>query len=239
MSRSQGPLAIKRKRPDSSSPANALTEHELIVLKVIETKEDMGIWLRDLKREAHIPDNAVTKALKSLQAKNLIKEVKTVQNRGRKHYMASQFEPSKEITGGDWYAGGSLDVHFIKCLKELCIKFIGQMKLATMEGVTNRIRDTGAFEVELTNQQIEDILRALVLDNEIMEVRSNGLGDFANIPVGKVCYKLTSKRRAAVEPKIGAFASIPCGVCTQISLCTPGGVISPETCVYYKEWLDF
>ncbi|KAF5747216.1 putative DNA-directed RNA polymerase III subunit F [Tripterygium wilfordii] len=236
---SQGPLPIKRRRPVSSSPANALTEHELIVLKVIESKEDMGIWLRDLKREAHIPDTAVTKALKSIQAKNLIKEVKTVKNSGRKHYMASQFEPSKEITGGDWYAGGSLDVDFIKCLKELCISFIRQLKVATIEGVTNRLRGSGALEVELTSQQIEEILRALVLDNEIMEVRSNGSGDCSSIPVGKVCYKLTSKRRAAAEPKIGAFASIPCGVCTQISLCTPGGVISPETCVYYKEWLEF
>ena len=24
-----------------------------------------------------------------------------------------------------------------------------------------------------------------------------------------------------------------------ISECTPGGHISPQTCVYYEEWLDF
>ncbi|KAI3835954.1 hypothetical protein MKW92_026982 [Papaver armeniacum] len=36
-----------------------------------------------------------------------------------------------------------------------------------------------------------------------------------------------------------ALASIPCGVCPRLNECTPDGIISPTTCVYFKKWLDF
>lgn len=51
----------------------------------------------------NIPDNITSKFFKSLQAKMLIKEVVNIQGNGRKHFIAVEFEPSKEITGGAWY----------------------------------------------------------------------------------------------------------------------------------------
>ncbi|ESR64042.1 hypothetical protein CICLE_v100094942mg, partial [Citrus x clementina] len=53
------------------------------------------------------------------------------------------------------------------------------------------------------------------------------------------CYKNVSKGGGGGEPKTGSLASVPCGVCPQINFCTPDGVISPKTCVYYTKWLDF
>ena len=82
-------------------------------------------------------------------------------------------------------------------------------------------------------------MNALVFDNEILEVKSTGMGEFNSFPIGKVCYRCASKAGLKVEPKIGAMASIPCGVCPQISLCTLDGIISPTTCVYYTKWSDF
>ncbi|KAL4425784.1 hypothetical protein ABPG75_009800 [Micractinium tetrahymenae] len=40
-------------------------------------------------------------------------------------------------------------------------------------------------------------------------------------------------------PETTAFTSIPCGVCPVFNECVEGGKISPATCVYYQEWLDF
>ena len=196
----------------------------------------MGIWTRDLKIETKLPDNMVNKSLKTLQAKKLIKEVITIQNKGRKHYMAAEFEPSKEITGGAWYVDGALDTEFINLLKEQCAKLIYKQRVATSEGILEAIRRSGIFKVEFSAQQIEEIVRALVLDDAIVELKSNGMGEFDSIPVGKVCYKCTSKRG---EPRTGAMASVPCGVCPMISKCTPDGIISPNTCKYYSEWLNF
>uniref|UniRef100_A0A2P2IWC7 DNA-directed RNA polymerase III subunit RPC6 n=1 Tax=Rhizophora mucronata TaxID=61149 RepID=A0A2P2IWC7_RHIMU len=236
MSRSQGPTSLKRKRPESKSLDQSMTEHERVIYEAIRAKQDMGIWTRDLKKETNIPDNMVNKSLKALQLKNLIKEVVNIQGKGKKHYMAAEFEPSKEITGGAWYdVDGNIDTEFIRTFKECCVKQISRLKIATLEKVTDSIKGSGLFKEEPTKLEIEQILRALVLDNEIMEVKSNGRGEFASISVGKLCYKYNTK----TSSKIGAMASIPCGVCPRISQCTPDGIISPTTCVYYSKWLDF
>ena len=36
-----------------------------------------------------------------------------------------------------------------------------------------------------------------------------------------------------------ALTATPCGVCPVVDDCTPGGVISPATCVYLDKWLEF
>uniref|UniRef100_A0A6N2MIX0 RNA polymerase III subunit C6 n=1 Tax=Salix viminalis TaxID=40686 RepID=A0A6N2MIX0_SALVM len=239
MSRLQGPSSLKRKRPELNSPVQSLTEHERILYDVIRSKQDIGIWTRDMKKEAKLPDNVVNKSLKALQVKNLIKEVVNIQNKGRKHFMATEFEPSKEISGGAWYLEGSLDTEFIESLRQLCKRQIEKKGVATLEEVTDLINSYPAFNVDVTKQQIEEILRTLIWDNAIMEVKSNGMGEFASIPFGKVCYRYVIKGGLGGEPRAGALASIPCGVCPRISHCTPDGVISPKTCVYYQKWLDF
>ena len=117
MSRSQETLSLKRKRPEPN--ALALTP-ENVLLNLIKGKGDMGIWKADMKRETNLSEPVVTKALKALQGRNLIKEVVNIQNKGRKHYMAAEFEPSKELTGGAWYTEGNLDKDFINILKKSC-----------------------------------------------------------------------------------------------------------------------
>ncbi|CBI33284.3 unnamed protein product, partial [Vitis vinifera] len=239
MSRSQG-SSLKRKRPDTNTASQPLLDAERVLYDLIRSKEDMGIWTRDMKRETNLPDNVVTKSLKALQVKKLIKEVVNIQSKGRKHYMAVEFEPSKELTGGAWYVEGNLDTEYIKILKKTCVRVLSKLKVATAEGISESINKTGLCATECSTQQIAEILRALVLDNEIMEVRSSGSGEFSSIPIGAVCYRCTNKGGlGGGGPTIGAMASIPCGVCPRITQCTPDGIISPKTCAYYTKWLDF
>ncbi|RVX15651.1 Protein transport protein Sec61 subunit alpha [Vitis vinifera] len=236
MSRSQG-SSLKRKRPDTNTASQPLLDAERVLYDLIRSKEDMGIWTRDMKRETNLPDNVVTKSLKALQVKKLIKEVVNIQSKGRKHYMAVEFEPSKELTGGAWYVEGNLDTEYIKILKETCVRVLSKLKVATAEGISESINKTGLCATECSTQQIAEILRALVLDNEIMEVRSSGSGEFSSIPIGAVCYRCTNKGGlGGGGPTIGAMASIPCGVCPRITQCTPDGIISPKTCAYYTKW---
>nr|XP_023924143.1 DNA-directed RNA polymerase III subunit rpc6-like [Quercus suber] len=243
MNRSQGLSSLKRKQPDSKSPIESLTEHKRILYNLIRRKQDMAIWTRDMK---NIPDNVLHKSPKSLQARKLIKEVVTIQNKGRKHYIATEFEPSKEITGGAWYVEGSLDTEFINFLKKHCVKIIYEQKIVTLEEILDTIRRSRAFNVEFTTQQIEEIANYIATDSQLSKLkrlrmlwfwtRDIGGEEYWN---GAVCYRCASKAGLKAEPKTGAMASIPCGVCPQISLCTPDGIISPTTCVYYTKWLDF
>ncbi|XP_047338806.1 DNA-directed RNA polymerase III subunit RPC6 [Impatiens glandulifera] len=226
-----------RKRED---PVSMAQNHETTLLTIIKSKGDMGIFKGDLKREALLSDPMINKALKMLQAKELIKEVINIRSKGRKHYMAMEFEPSKELTGGTWYSEGKLDKTFIDSLRTTCYRIISKMKVASGETISDFIKKNKITTVECTTGQVNEILRSMVLDNEIFEIKSNGMGECHSIPIGMVCYRVaTGVSLNKQGGSVGAMASVPCGVCTRISKCTPDGVISPKSCAYFQKWLDF
>ena len=43
---------------------------------------------------------------------------------------------------------------------------------------------------------------------------------------------------ATAVAALDGYTEVPCGVCPVAKECTPGGVISPETCVYMTAWLN-
>ncbi len=61
-----------------------------------------GVWTRDMKMRTNLAQPQITKILKTLEGRGLIKAVKNVNNPSRKHYMISELTPSREITGGAW-----------------------------------------------------------------------------------------------------------------------------------------
>ncbi|CAL5401287.1 unnamed protein product [Camellia sinensis] len=232
MSRSQESPSLKRKRPEPNTHAQT---PESVLLNLIKSKGDMGIWKGDMKRETSLPEPVVNKAIKTLQGKALIKEVVNIKSKGRKHFMAAEFEPSKELTGGAWYVEGKLDQEFIAVLKDSCSKIIRKLKVVTAEGISDFIKRNKITTIECKTHQIEEILKSMVLDNEIFEVKSTGLGEYHSIPIGTACYRSSTGMGLGQGPKIGAMASIPCGVCPRISQCTPDGIISPKTCIWESE----
>lgn len=228
-------LPKKRKRPNSTQPAETLPDSDGKVLELIKSKGDNAISRPLIRHGTNLPDPEITKSLKSLIARNLIKEVTNIHNKRSKHYIGVEFEPSKELTGGEWYTDGKLDVEFISILKSQCLKHIQMLKAATAEGISDSIHKSGLFKIKFGMNQIDDIVKVLVLEGEVEEVISTAQGDFSSVPFGRVCYR----RRREVVVKTGAFSSMPCGVCPRISDCTPDGIISPITCTYMKKWLDF
>ncbi|PHT86296.1 hypothetical protein T459_08402 [Capsicum annuum] len=209
MSRSSEAAAMKRKRPNMDSPTQGLVDAERIVLDVVRSKKNLGVWVAEVKKEANLAPTIVDKSLTSLVKKKLIKQVVNIQNKGRKHYMAVEFEPSEDLTGGAWYSEGKLDKEFITVLRDTCLKVIEMMKVATAEGIHDFLKKRKV--VECTSQQVAEILNSMVLDNAIIEVKSTGLGEYHSIAVGSVCYRSASGAAFGTGPKtIGQMASIPC-----------------------------
>ncbi|KAH0633939.1 DNA-directed RNA polymerase III subunit RPC6-like [Solanum tuberosum] len=239
MIRSSEAAAMKRRRLNVDSPTQGLVDADYIVLNVVKSKKNQGILKAGVKKEANIAPIVVDKSLKLLVKKNLIKQVTNIQSKGRNpYYIAVEFEPSDELTGGAWYSEGNLDKEFITVLRDTCLKVIQMLKVATAEGIHDFLKKRKV--VECTSQQIAEILKSMVLDNTVIEVKSIGLGEYHSIPVGSVCYRTASGVALEADPKtIAPMASIPCGACSRINQCTPNGVISPQTCVYYTKWLNF
>ncbi|VVB17448.1 unnamed protein product [Arabis nemorensis] len=228
----------KRKRAESKSSIGGLKEDENKLLDLIRSKEGMGATTFEMKLETKIVPALITRSIASLKKNHLIKEVPNINNKGIKHFLAVEFAPCKELTGGDWYNDGTLNIEKIEDLKGICVAILDSAKdrVVTFEILSTYFEKT---KDKLTREQVKQILKNLVLDNVIMEVTSNGLGEFSSTRIGQVCYKLTGRKSDNGKARAGAFASVPCGACPHIALCSPDGVISPTTCDYFQKWLDF
>lgn len=228
-------IVYKQQTKEESVRFKGLSSEDMLIYQAIKNAGNMGIWTKDMKRETNLQQPQVNKALKNLEARGLIKGVKCVSNQAKKVYMLAELTPSKEITGGAWYTGQNFDTEFTNIVKQQCLQFVLQQGVATIESVADFVRKSGMSKVELKVEELKQILDMLVLDGDVEEVISTGTGDFAAIPINKLCYRGSQAR----IQESSAFTNIPCGVCPVLRECTDDGLISPKTCIYYKKWLTF
>ena len=65
-------------------------------------KSSAGVWSKDLKRHTNIAQTQVNKILKTLESRQLIKSVKSVNAGNKKILVLFELEPASEVTGGLW-----------------------------------------------------------------------------------------------------------------------------------------
>lgn len=57
------------------------------MLQEIERAGNKGIWTRDIKTHTNIPQQIVTKTLRLLETRRLVKSVKSISSKNKKLYM--------------------------------------------------------------------------------------------------------------------------------------------------------
>ena len=62
-----------------------------------------GIWPKDLRKRTGLSQPIVARAIKTLESRQLVKAVKSVNYANRKYYMLFDMEPSQQVTGGAWW----------------------------------------------------------------------------------------------------------------------------------------
>lgn len=106
-----------------------------------------------------------------------------------------------------------------------------QMSYANSQEVAAFIRNLGISRVDLSRQDIESILQTLIYDGKV-ECHVTGKTD-----------ESTSKLYRALPSNLGGLniglLKSPCGGCPVMKDCHEGGIISPTTCTYLKDWFDF
>ncbi|KAF8064588.1 POLR3F [Scenedesmus sp. PABB004] len=221
-------FVVKLAQPHENK-AKGLSAEEALVHQVIRGAGNTGVWTRDLKVKTNLAQPQVTKILKALEGRGLIKSVKNVNNPSRKLYMLEELEPSREITGGAWYTDQQLDREFIEVLRETCYKLVERSESphASLGDVAEFINSKGVARVPLREEDIGTIMQTLIADGRIEMIEPEAEG-------------APERYRPAVLalPEATAFTSVPCGVCPVSDQCTEGGQISPQTCVYFTAWLD-
>ena len=76
-----------------------------------------GIWTKDLRKRTGLSQPIVARAIKTLESRQLIKAVKSVNYANRKYYMLFHMEPSQQVTGGAWCAHV---LHTASCMSSSC-----------------------------------------------------------------------------------------------------------------------
>merc|ERR1712192_379902 len=95
-------LLYKAKAPSKAASISG-DQEEKIVYSIVEKAGNLGSWIRDIRGQSNLGKTQLTKVLKSLESKKLIKSVKTVNATKKKVYMLYNLEPDHSVTGGAWY----------------------------------------------------------------------------------------------------------------------------------------
>lgn len=242
-------LLYKFKDSTAASKTKGFESEEKLIYQIIEDANNKGIWIRDIRYKCNLQMTQVNKILKSLESKKLIKAVNSVAAGKKKVYMLYNLEPDSSVTGGAWYSDQDFESEFVDVLSQQCHKFLLQKRehaqergldavslhnasFASSSEVLNFISQLGISKVALSTKDIETILNTLVYDGQV-EV-SVVLDNTASGVQQKKMFKAVK----ALLPVTGLMR-VPCGVCPVVKECHDNGKVSPSTCIYIKDWLDF
>ncbi|CAL1537310.1 unnamed protein product [Lymnaea stagnalis] len=247
-------ILYRLKDPDSASQVKGADTEEKVVFQIIKDSQNKGIWTRDIRIKSNLKNiQVLNKILKNLESKKLIKAVKSVNASKKKVYMLYNLEPDQSVTGGPWYSASEFESEFVEILNAQAHKFLQQRVVdankvypeepwtrlqasyASAEDVLKYITNLGISKVNLSVKDMESILDTLIFDGKAeLSAKTTGMQGMAPGDSSVKIYR-------AVKPlsDTSGFVRTPCGVCPVISRCTVDGLISPKTCVYMKDWLEF
>lgn len=130
-----------------------------MVYNQIENSGTNGTWTKTIKQRTNMHQTTVTKAMKTLESKKLVKPVKSIKNPAQKIYMLFHLSPNEDVTGGPWFSDGELDVELIAVTADAVVHFIAQNSWKTVyikrertpspgleTGTKKRKRDTADIE---------------------------------------------------------------------------------------------
>lgn len=196
-----------------------------MVYDVIRAAKEDGISRNDIKYRTNIQNGAeLRQILDKLLQRKLVKEIKSVQGSKKSVYILSELDPSPQLTGGPWYNDEQeFDTEFIDAVYNQVHAYMKKRPYVSVEQVTNYISDIKLSNETLTQDNVRQLMRTMLYDGIIEEFK---------VAEGVKCFRVSGN-----TPSANQLTSVPCGTCPIFKSCVPGGVISPERCVYMTEWL--
>jgi DNA-directed RNA polymerase III subunit RPC6 len=237
----KGDSLIYRAKDPSKKPAIDMDKDERIIYNIIEASGNTGIWVKDIRTKSNLLMTPLTKMLKNLENRKLIKAVKSVNASKKKVYMLYNLEPARSVTGGPWYENSDFESEFADVLNQQCLRFLQQKKadakklkespisiqlksLCTIKEVHEFITNLGISKIALEEGDVATILNTVVYDGKAQKIMQTD---------GSYLYKAIE----SLLPPEGIVQS-PCGLCCVMRHCSDIGSITPKTCVYMNEWLE-
>lgn len=171
-----------------ASMLGSMDANELIIFNHIKEARNEGLWTKLIKARTNLHQTVMTRCLRLLEQKQLVKSVKSVKFPTRKIYMLYDLTPSIELSGGPWYTDNELDTGFIHELSMACLRYV-QCKtwpkdgrssalypashtqhLPTASSVHRYLRGAKLTDTELEHEHVVALLDLLIYDNEIEKI---------------------------------------------------------------------
>ncbi|CAE6478321.1 unnamed protein product [Rhizoctonia solani] len=203
MKDSKGVLSYKAVEKADAKIVGLMDADESIVYKKIQEAKNEGIWTKHLK-STELHQSIITRALKSLEKKGLVKSIKSVKHPTRKIYILANLQPSVEVSGGPWYNNSEFETEFVKTLCDACLNFIqkrsypihkSKSKLSpralfptsqssrypTAADVLNFLKSSNITDTPLEISHVESLLQVLIYDGLVEALPGSGLTNMPDI----------------------------------------------------------
>lgn len=220
-----------------------LSKEDISVYEIIMQSGTNGITANDLKAKLKIESTGlITKILKNLEKKLLIKKYKVLNTKNKKVYIGIDIEPSQEITGGVWCNNQEYDSNLVNVFSEKCFEYICKQKAVTRKELLLFAKCANLTQSELKEDDIQKILNILVFDNKIEVIYPQNLPFMMNkykVLLGKddnVLNTLKYQQCKTYTPKV-SFDCIPCAMCPVFNECNEDNVVNVRECPYLKDFV--
>jgi DNA-directed RNA polymerase III subunit RPC6 len=165
--------------------------------------------------------------------------------------MLYELTPDSTITGGIWYTDNEFEAEFARVLNDQCARLLDKRLEESLEKyphdpflqrtssfmssaeLASSINEINIVTVSLTAEDIEPILNALIYDGKIEKMTGASL----------ITHENSTKQNLyrSIKPIMDSAPIVrnPCGICPIFDDCHEDGLITPSTCSYLTQWLDF
>ncbi|PWN46247.1 hypothetical protein IE81DRAFT_1337 [Ceraceosorus guamensis] len=186
-----------------ASLIGSLDTDETIIYQHIKEGGDRGIWTKSLKARSNLHQTVMTRVLKNLEQRQLVKVVKDVKTPTRKIYMLANLTPAADMSGGPWYTDNELDTVFIEQLCGALHRHIAQVtwpqvdnstaslgplhpashsrSLPTASSCLRWLKARKVTDIELDVEHVNTLLQVLVYDDKIEKIPSTGFPSFSSV----------------------------------------------------------
>jgi DNA-directed RNA polymerase III subunit RPC6 len=158
---------------------------EKIIYQLLKESGGKGLWLRDIRNKTNIPQSLVSKLLRTMESKKIIKSIKSIKS-NRKVYILYDGKPSDELTGGVWFNEADVDNEFVEELTKvvytyLCREYTPKNRHSLLEyesypdisTIHKFISNSGVCSVQVTECDVLTLLKVMVYDGKLQELKSD------------------------------------------------------------------
>lgn len=174
--RTKGGIFYRR----NCEPQSFSTAEEKIIYLLVKEAGTEGVWIKDIRVKSGIHQNLVTKLLKTLEQRLLIKSVKSIKQ-NRKVYMLYDAVPSDDLGDGPWFTqDAELDTGFVDAIKSVAFEWIVKTTetsilpefedLPDLKSIHGFLLRAEISSVMLSLEDVKRILDILVYERKLIEL---------------------------------------------------------------------